>query len=133
MMTCMELITATANKIAPMVFVFHDGELGQISQLQAIPLKHKTCTTIGQLKVEGVAIAVGAHYIRMENDHEIDAKIKEAQEISAQGQAVIVDINIDYSKKTMLTKGVLTVNLKRFPISEKIRFVSRAIKRHFVG
>ncbi len=133
MMTCMELVTATANKIAPMVFVFHDGELGQISQLQAIPLKHKTCSVIGQLKVEGVAMAVGAHYIRMENDFEIESKIKEAQAVSAQGQAVIIDVNIDYSKKTMLTKGVVSANLKRFPLSEKIRFVSRAIKRHVMG
>jgi acetolactate synthase-1/2/3 large subunit len=133
MMTCMELVTATTYGIAPMVFVFHDGELGQISQLQKVPLKHKTCTIIGNLKVEGVATAVGAHYIRMENDNEIEVKIKEAIKVSKEGQVVIVDVNIDYSKKTMLTKGVLLTNLKRFSLGEKIRFISRAVKRHLIG
>ena len=133
MMTCMELITATANHIAPMVFVFHDGELGQISQFQAVPLKHKTCSVIGDLKVEGVAIAVGAHFISMQNDSQIDEKIQEALRVSAEGKPVIIDVNIDYSKKTMLTKGVITTNLKRFPLKEKIRFLSRALKRHTFG
>ena len=133
MMTCMELVTATTYEIAPIIYVFHDGELGQISQLQAVPLKHKTCTIIGNLNVEGVAMAVGAHYIRMENDHEIESKIKESIEASKNNKPVIVDVNIDYSKKTMLTKGVLATNLKRFPLGEKIRFVSRAAKRHILG
>ncbi|MEZ5007339.1 MAG: thiamine pyrophosphate-dependent enzyme [Chitinophagales bacterium] len=133
MMTCMELITAATYGIAPMVFVFHDGELGQISQLQSVPLKHKTCTVIGNLKVEGVAMAVGAHFIDLQNDHQIDEKIAEAIKVSSEGKPVIVDVNIDYSKKTMLTKGVLKTNLKRFPLGEKIRFVARAAKRHVLG
>ncbi len=133
MMTCMELITAASNNIAPMIFVFHDGELGQISQFQAVPLKYKTCSVIGQLNVEGVALAVGAHFVNMPNDYEIDSKIKEAIKVSSEGKPVIIDVNIDYSKKTMLTKGVLATNLKRFSFSEKVRFLSRAIKRHVVG
>lgn len=133
MMTCMELVTAATYGIAPMVFVFHDGELGQISQLQSVPLKHKTCTIIGKLNVEGVALAVGAHFVSLQNDHQIDEKISEAIKVSSEGKPVIVDVNIDYSKKTMLTKGVLKTNLKRFPLGEKIRFVARAAKRHVLG
>ncbi len=133
MMTCMELVTANSYGIAPMVFVFHDGELGQISQLQAVPLKHKTCSIIGNLKVEGVAMAVGAHFVDLQNDHQIDEKIAEAVKVSSEGKAVIIDVNIDYSKKTMLTKGVLKTNLKRFPLGEKLRFIARAAKRHVVG
>ena len=132
-MTCMELLTAATYEIAPIIFVFHDGELGQISQLQAVPLKHKTCTIVGDLKVEGVAIAVGAHFVSMQNDNEIDAKIAEALQESEKGRPVIVDVNIDYSKKTMLTKGVLKTNLSRFPLNEKIRIVGRALKRHVIG
>ncbi|MCP4121268.1 MAG: thiamine pyrophosphate-binding protein [Bacteroidetes bacterium] len=133
MMTCMELMTASTYGIAPMVFVFHDGELGQISQFQSIPLKHKTCTVLGNLKIEGVALAVGAHFIGMNNDNHIDEKIAEAIKVSSEGKPVIVDVNIDYSKKTMLTKGVIKTNLKRFPLGEKIRFLSRAAKRHVLG
>lgn len=133
MMTCMELMTATNNGIAPMVFVFHDGELGQISQLQAVPLKHKTCTVLGNLKVEGVAMAVGAHFVDLQNDHQIEKAIAEAIKVSNEGKPVIIDVNIDYSKKTMLTKGVLKTNLSRFPLNEKLRFVARAAKRHIFG
>lgn len=75
-MTCMELITATTYGLGIIVFVFHDGELGQISQFQKIPLNRKTCTTLGDLKVEGVAIATGARYLAMNNDNEIDEVIK---------------------------------------------------------
>ncbi len=133
MMTCMELITATANGLAPMVFVFHDGELGQISQFQAIPLNRKTCTKIGQLNVEGVAIATGAHFISMDNDAQIEAGIDEAIKFSNEGKVVLVDVKIDYSKKTMLTKGVVKTNLGRFPLEEKVRFIGRAISRHVFG
>lgn len=133
MMTCMELITAATYGIAPVVFVFHDGELGQISQFQAIPLKHKTCTVIGNLNVAGVAMAVGAEFVSLDNDHSIDAGIAAALEHSRNGKPVIVDVQIDYSKKTMLTKGVILTNLKRFPLGEQIRFLSRAAKRHVIG
>jgi len=130
MMTGMELITATTSGLAPIVFVFHDGELGQISQFQAIPLNRKTCTKIGQLNVEGIAIATGAHFISMENDGQIESCIDEAIKATNEGRPVLVDVNIDYSKKTMLTKGVVKTNLSRFPLREKARFIGRAIGRH---
>lgn len=133
MMTCMELVTASSYNIAPIVFVFHDGELGQISQFQKIPLKHQPCTTIGKLNIEGVAIATEAHYLHIKNDFEIDEKILRAFNLSRTKKPVIVNVNIDYTKKTMLTKGVIKTNLKRFPLREKIRFITRAIKRHLVG
>lgn len=133
MMTGMELITATTNGVAPMVFVFHDGELGQISQFQAIPLNRKTCTKIGQLNVEGVAIATGAHFISMDNDSQIESCIDEALKFSSEGRPVLIDVKIDYSKKTMLTKGVVMTNLSRFPLGQKVRFIGRAIGRHVFG
>ena len=37
LMTAMELLTAAAHDLGVMAFVFHDGELGQISQFQSIP------------------------------------------------------------------------------------------------
>lgn len=133
MMTCMEMVTANTYGIAPIVFVFHDGELGQISQFQSIPLNRKTCTIIGNINVEGVAIATGAHFVDLPNDSQIESAIAEAIKVSNEGRAVIVDVKIDYSKKTMLTKGVVKTNLSRFPFGEKVRFISRAVKRHVMG
>lgn len=133
LMTGMELLTAAANKIGVMVFVFHDGELGQISQFQQIPLNRKTCTILGDVKVEGVALATGAHFLPMPNDDAIDDVISEAIAVSKTGRPVLVDVNIDYSQRTLLTKGVVKTNLGRFPTGEKLRFVARAVKRHIMG
>ncbi|KAA3640663.1 MAG: thiamine pyrophosphate-binding protein [Bacteroidetes bacterium] len=132
-MTCMELITATTYGLGIVVFVFHDGELGQISQFQKIPLNRKTCTTLGNLNVEGVAMATGANYLPMNNDHEIDEVLEKAFHLAKGNVPVIVDVKIDYSKKTMLTKGVVKTNLSRFPLAEKARFIGRAVKRNVFG
>jgi len=133
LMTCMELLTAVQQGIGVMIFIFHDGELGQISQFQSVPLNRKTCTVLGDFNAEGVAIATGAEFIAMKNDNNIDDGIAKAIELANSGKAVIVDVNIDYSRKTMLTKGVIKTTLGRFPLPEKVRFVSRAVKRHIMG
>jgi acetolactate synthase-1/2/3 large subunit len=46
---------------------------------------------------------------------------------------VIVDVNIDYSRKSAFTQGVVKVNLGRFPLGQKVRYIGRALKRHTVG
>ena len=99
LMTCMELVTATSQKAGLIVFVFSDGELGQISQFQKIPLNRKTCTILGKINVEGVATATGAAYLSLNNDFENEVIIAEALRLSTSGQPVIVDVNIDYSKR----------------------------------
>lgn len=130
LMTGMEITTAVNYQIPVMFFLFNDGELGQISQFQKIPLNKKTCSVLGKVDYEGIALGLGASYIRIENDSEIENGISAAIQETANGVPVLVDVNIDYSQKTMLTKGVVKVNLKRFPLNEKIRFLSRALKRH---
>lgn len=132
LMTCMEILTATTNKKGVVYFVFHDGELGQISQFQKIPFKRKTASIIGNVNIEGVAIACGASYFKMSNDAEIDKIMVQAFQESENDVPVIVDVIIDYSKKTYMTKGVVKVNLGRFSFSEKVRFISRAVKRHLL-
>ena len=77
------------------------------------------------------------HFLCKLNDlvvvDEIEDVIAKALKLSEDGKHVIVDVNIDYSQKTMLTKGVVKVNLSRFPFSEKVRFIARAAKRHLLG
>jgi acetolactate synthase I/II/III large subunit len=133
LMTGMEMITAASYKAPVMFFVFNDGELGQISQFQKIPLNRKTCSELGIINFEGFAMATGGSYIAINSDHEVESGISEAIEIVNNGNHVVIDVKIDYTKKTMLTKGVVKVNLKRFPFSEKVRFISRALKRHVLG
>ena len=133
LMTGMELLTAAAHDLGVMAFVFHDSELGQISQFQSIPLNRKTCTQLSDVKIEGVAEATGAHYVRMDSDADIEPALEETQSVATTGQPVIVDVNIDYRRRTQMTTGVVKTNLSRFSTSEKIRFVARAAKRHLFG
>lgn len=132
LMTGMETLTAATYKKGVVYFVFHDGELGQISQFQKIPLKRKVATIIGNVNIKGIADACGATYFRMENDIEITQVMKKAFKEVEKDIPVIVDVNIDYSKKTMMTKGVVKVSLSRFSFKEKVRFIGRAVKRHLL-
>ncbi|TVQ04595.1 MAG: thiamine pyrophosphate-binding protein [Balneolaceae bacterium] len=133
LMTGMELITAATQKAGVVIFVFNDGELSQISQGQQIPYNRKVCTSIGKVQLEAMAMATGSRYIRIKNNKELNAGITEALSLAGQNEPVVVDVNIDYSKKTRFTKGIVKTNLGRFPLSEKVRFITRALKRKITG
>ncbi len=133
LMTGMELLTGVTHDLGVMIFVFHDGELGQISQFQQIPLNRKTCTVLADYKVQGIAEATGAHFLPMPDDDAIEDVLDEALAVSSTGRPVLVDVNIDYSRRTRLTKGVVKTNLSRFSTSETMRFLGRAAKRHLFG
>ena len=133
MMTGLEMTTAVNYNLPVLFFVFNDGELGQISQFQKVPLKTKTCSVLGEINFEGLAAGTGVAYVKIANDHEIEKQIAKAIGLSNNGQPVLIEVIIDYAKKTMMTKGVIKVNLKRFPFKEKIRFIARSIKRHIIG
>lgn len=132
LMTGLESLTASTHELDVVYFVFHDGELGQISQFQKIPLKRKVATIIGQVNFKGIADAVGAEYLQIKNDNEIESVMDQVFKNGSRKRPVIVDVNIDYSKKTYMTKGVVKVNLARFSQSEKLRFLVRAAKRHLL-
>jgi len=129
LMTGLEIVTASRLGLGAVFCVFNDGELAQISQFQQIPLNRKTCTVLGEVNLEGVAMATGAAYLKMNDDRDASKVIDEALEIAAEGRPVIVDVKIDYSRKSEFTQGVVKVNLGRFPFSQKLRFIGRAISR----
>lgn len=132
LMTGLETLTASTHELDLVYFVFNDGELGQISQFQKIPLKRKVATILGKVNIKGIADAVGAEYIQIKNDGEIEIVMDKVFQKGLRTSPVIVDVNIDYSKKTYMTKGVVKVNLARFSHSEKLRFLVRAAKRHLL-
>lgn len=128
-MTCMEIITATQNRLGIVYYVFCDGELSQIAQAQEIPYNRKPCTILAPVRTEGVAQAVGAAWFRIAADADLQGQIAAANAAAASGQPVIVEVNIDYSKRTAFTEGVVKTNFKRFSLSEKLRAVTRALVR----
>jgi acetolactate synthase-1/2/3 large subunit len=83
--------------------------------------------------MQAIADATGAEFVNMPDNASIEAAIQKADELAAQGRPVIVDVNIDYSKRTRFTQGVVKANLGRFPLSEKARFILRALKRKITG
>ena len=132
-MTGLELATATALRLGVIVFVFNDGELAQIAQAQQIPYNRKTCTVLGPLDVSGVAQATGAAFLRIDNDAGIEAALEEAFFQASTHRPVLVDVAIDYSKRTRFTEGIVKTNLERFDLPTKARLVGRALWRRVTG
>lgn len=133
LMTGLELVTAVTYETGVVIFVFDDGELSQISQGQQIPYNRKVCTVLGGLQIERVAQATGAGFVVIEDNDGVAAGVREALNTAALGRPVVVDVKIDYSKRTCFTRGVVKSVLKRFPVSDRIRFITRALGRRVTG
>ena len=108
-------------------------ELIQGAELRRGVVIERVLGSGGRTEIEGVATATGAAYVKMDNDLSIDRALDEALAIAGTGRPVIVDVNIDYSRKSVFTQGVVKVNLGRFPLSQKLRYIGRALKRHTIG
>ena len=129
LMTCMETLTAASQELGGVFFVFNDGELSQISQAQEIPYNRKTCTVLHDVKMMGIALATGCEFIEIDDNASCAGAIERALEFAAQHKPVIVDVRIDYSKRTRFTKGIVKTNLERFTMGNKARFIGRALLR----
>jgi len=132
-MTGLEMATAVAQKAGVAWFVFNDGELAQIAQAQETPYNRKTCTVLPELNLEGLARANCVGFRVMRNDEDIERVISDALAAAASGQPILVDVRIDYSKRTRFTDGVIRTNLKRFGLADKARLVGRALWRRMAG
>ena len=132
-MTCMEIITATQYQLGVVYYVFCDGELSQISQAQEIPYNRKPCTVLSTIVIDGVARAVGAGYFKIATDADLTEKIAAANVMAKTGQPVIVEVNMDYSKRTAFTEGVVKTNFQRFTLKQKARALGRAVVRKVTG
>jgi len=59
--------------------------------------------------------------------------MKKAFESTGKGKPVLVNVLVDYSKRTQFTQGTVKTNLKRFDLKTKVRFIGRAISRKVTG
>ena len=78
-------------------------------------------------------MATGAAFMVLDHHDDLDRVILRALEMSQKGQPVIVDVKIDYSKRTRFTRGVSKTVLKHFPIVDKVRFIGRSLWRIVTG
>jgi acetolactate synthase-1/2/3 large subunit len=132
-MTGLEMATAVAQKAGVAWFVFNDGELAQIAQAQETPYNRKTCTVLPELDLEGLARANRVAYRLMQGDADVERVVGEALDAAAAGTPVLVDVRIDYSKRTRFTEGVIRTNLKRFGLADQARLIGRALWRRIAG
>ncbi len=132
-MTGLEMATAVAQQAGVVWFVFNDGELAQIAQAQETPYNRKTCTVLPELDFEGLARANRVGFRVMRNDQDIERVISDALAAAAAGQPVLVDVHIDYTRRTRFTDGVIRTNLERFGLADKARLVGRALWRRVTG
>lgn len=129
LMSQTELFTAAHLNIGAIFTIFNDGELAQISQAQKTPYNKKTCTVLPNVKFEAIAHASGCQYIRIESNDDVSDKLAQAISYAQDNIPVVLDVNIDYSKKTRFTQGIITTNLKRMKLPTKVRMISRALWR----
>jgi acetolactate synthase-1/2/3 large subunit len=132
-MTGLEMATAVAQKAGVAWFVFNDGELAQIAQAQQTPYNRKTCTVLPELDFEGLARANRVGYRLMRDDSDAERVVGEALLLATAGEPVLVDVRIDYSKRTRFTEGVIRTNLKRFGLADQARLIGRALWRRIAG
>nr|MBF0684016.1 thiamine pyrophosphate-binding protein [Pseudomonas sp.] len=132
-MTGLELVTASSLGLDLVLFVFSDGELSQIAQAQEIPYNRKACTVLHPLNLAALAETTGAGFVSIENNAQCIEGVARAMALAGEGRPVLVDVRIDYSKRTRFTEGVVKATLKRFTPRDKVRVVSRALWRRVTG
>ncbi len=129
LMTGLEMLTAAAYGVAPIVCVLRDGELAQIAQFQRTALNRDTCSVLAPYSVKAFAGAVGAEFVRVADDDDLDAALGRAFDLARAGRPVMAEIAIDYSQKTFFTRGVIATNFWRLPFGERLRLLGRAALR----
>jgi acetolactate synthase I/II/III large subunit len=129
LMSQTELFTASAQNIGAIFTIFNDGELAQISQAQQPPYNKKACSVLPNVRFKALVEASGCHYLRIEHNDDISEKIAQALALTAQNIPVVLDVNVDYSKRTRFTQGIIATNLNRMKLPTKVRMISRALWR----
>jgi acetolactate synthase-1/2/3 large subunit len=133
LMTGLEMLMAAREGVGVVVLVLRDGELAQIAQFQDTALSRKVASEVADYDLEGLARGLGVEFLTMGSDEDVGTVIDAAAALAEAGQPILVDVAIDYSRKTYFTKGVVKANLLRLPFKDQARFVGRALKRKLTG
>jgi acetolactate synthase-1/2/3 large subunit len=133
LMTGLEMLTASREGVGVMAFVLRDEELAQIAQFQATALSRKVASQVAGYDLEALAEGMGIQFLSMPGDDDVQRIVEEAKTIAEANGPVLVEVAIDYSRKTYFTRGVVKTNLLRLPFKDQMRFVGRALKRKFMG
>jgi acetolactate synthase-1/2/3 large subunit len=129
LMTGLELLTAASLRVPVAIFLLHDRELAQIAQFQSVAFGRKSSSVLPDYDIEAISHGAGVECVPLRADEEIAAVLDRVATITSDGHPVVVDVAIDYSRKTFFTRGVVKTNLGRLPWKDRLRFVARAAAR----
>lgn len=129
LMTGLELVTAAANRAAPLVCVLRDGTLSQIAQFQKMMVNRVTASVLPSYDLDGFARTTGSRYFRILTDDELDAVLPAALASSRSGTPALVEVAIDYSESTYFTKGAVKNVFSRLSWGDKAANILRAVGR----
>ena len=133
LMTGLETLTAKHYGVPVAIFVLRDRELAQIAQFQETALSRKTAAEVHEHDLGGMAPGLGIECIELDTDAAIPSALDRVAAVLDTGQPVLVDVAIDYSRKTHFTSGVVKTNLMRLPWKDRLRFIGRAVGRKVFG
>ena len=129
LMTGLELLTAAQLQLPVMVLLLRDRELAQIAQFQQTALGRKSCSELPDYDVPGICKGVGCEYLLLAKHADTESVLRQARKITESKRPVMVEVAIDYSRKTYFTDGVVRTNLGRLPWPDRLRMIVRALGR----
>jgi acetolactate synthase-1/2/3 large subunit len=116
----MEVITAVREQLGTVYCLFNNDE-------------RTANKSLGHINWGSFADALECGYFLIANNHDIDIIMRRALETAAHGQPVIVEISIDYSRRTHYTQRIEKAQQASLPSSDKLGRVKRAIVRKIMG
>jgi acetolactate synthase-1/2/3 large subunit len=133
LMTGLEMLTAAHQGIAAAFLVLRDRELAQIAQFQKVAMNRKAQSELPDYDLASICRGLGVECLRLDRDADTKEVLERVAAITVEGRPVVVDVAIDYSRRTHFTNGVVRTNLGRLPWPDRLRFLARAVGRRVTG
>lgn len=76
---------------------------------------------------------VGVEHLSLDEDAQVPGILERAEEILADGRPALVEVAVDYSYRTCLTRGAVKTNFRRLPWKDRLRIVNRELARRLTG
>ncbi len=129
LMTGLELLTAASYGAGVIAVVLRDEELAQIAQFQRTAFNRAACSRLAAYSVEAFAAAANCAYAAARTDGDLPGTLARGFATAREGRPVVVEVAIDYSRKSYFTRGVVATTFWRLPWGERLRLLGRAVGR----
>lgn len=125
LITGFELLTAIRENLDLSVFIFNDGALGLIKEMQKKIYNRSISVELKNPDFEQLATSFGARYFRISNDATLEEKLEEILKTKGVN---IVDCAIVYDELSQFIKGSIRNSWEQASLSRKMAILYRYIK-----